>query len=227
MHSYKKLVVCGCSVSDRHAVDLCYGDKLAEYLDCEYDHQGKICGSNDRIFRIATNKIISGEINTDTLLVIQYTTLTRREFWTSNGVESTLANNGMQIVDPYGDWGQLVHQKTNSYTWQTNPETAKFFQQYEEQFVDWDYNREVFRAQHYNFYHQLKRNRIPTVFLAAWGYFPSGSGEQLYFENPEEVLYITKHNLDSKYQMAVDDMHFNTAGHIEVADRLYQHIKNL
>jgi len=232
MHNYKKLTVAGCSVSDRGSgVDWCYGDKLAELLDVEYDHQGAICGSNDRIFRVVTNGIINGSIDTDTLVVIQYTQPVRREFWTSNTVDEPFPGpvnptGRIPLVESYGEEridGQLVRWKPNAHSWQKVDSIGKFFKQYEEQFADLKYAADVFAGQHYNFVHMLNAKKIPHVFLNAWSYSPR---RDLYWPSESKVLHISERNLDNKrYRNVLPngelDWHFNNAGHIEVAQRIY------
>ena len=230
MHNYKKLTVAGCSVSDRGSgVDWCYGDKLAELLDVEYDHQGAICGSNDRIFRVVTNSIIDGSIDTDTLVVIQYTQTVRREFWTSNTVDEPFpgpmnSTGRIPLVESYGEEridGQLVRWKPNAHSWQKVSSTQQFFKQYQEQFADIKYADDVFALQHYNFVHMLNAKKIPHVFLNVWAY----PHNDLYWPSESLVLRITAENLDSSLQTTLPngelDWHFNNAGHIEVAQRIY------
>ena len=79
-----KLFVGGCSVSDYSQVNYVYGELLAKKIDCEYIHEASSCGSNWRIWRKIINHIMSGNLTSNDLLIIQYTTLERKEFWTKN-----------------------------------------------------------------------------------------------------------------------------------------------
>ena len=76
------LFVAGCSFSDTYGTaTTCWGEQLAKKLDMKYNHDAvETSGSNDRIFRILTDKIMHGEIKPQDKLMIQYTLNGRREF---------------------------------------------------------------------------------------------------------------------------------------------------
>ena len=219
MHNYKKLVVAGCSVSDRGGgVDWCYGDKLAELLDAEYDHQGVIIGSNDRIFRVVTYRVIERHIDSSTLVVIQYSNPLRREFWTCNEPDAGRPHRRpIPLEEPYDD-GWLIRYKPNAARWQVNKHNKKFFELYETQFSNQRFVYENFRAQHYAFMHMLVAHHIPHVFLNAWEYFDR---RQLTFTPTSLVINITKDNFPEELQQKPGDFHFSNEGHIEIANRIY------
>ena len=223
MHNYKKLVVAGCSVSDRGGgVDWCYGDKLAELLDAEYDHQGVIIGSNDRIFRVVTNKVIDKHIDSSTLVVIQYTNPERREFWTSNEPDAGIVHERpIALEEPYDD-GWLIRYKWNAASWMKNPHNKKFFELYETQFNNWKYAYENFRAQHYAFMHMLDAHHIPHVFLNTWEYFDR---RHLTYTPTSLVINITADNFPQELQQKPGDFHFSNLGHIEIANRIYKELQ--
>ena len=225
MHNFNKLVVAGCSVSDRAFVDYNYGDVLAERLGVEFDHQGAGCGSNNRIFRVVTGKIISGEIDSRTLLVIQYTETTRREFWTANWSEEHARNSPLQLRENYRDLGQLIRWKWGSHQWQPNRGDREFFEMIENRHTDRDYETEVFVANHYNFVHQLQANAIPTIFVQAWEYAPFFL---LHIPDGMPVVQVNDDNIQlPEDKIAPNDAHFTNSGHTRLAGMLYDVAMNM
>lgn len=229
MKQFDKLVVAGCSVSDRGNVNFCYGDKLAELLNCEYDHQGAGCGSNYRIWRVVTQKVLNGEITPNTLLVIQYTEPTRKEFWSQHVslnydemyYKTRDVQGHVQLREPFHDGGELIRYKLTSDAWQPNKYDRAFFKMYEEDHVNGEYDLELFKTNHFNFVNMLRAQKIPVVFFSAWNYAPY---KFLWFPEGTEIFKIdnTIVSEDLKY----DSSHFNDQGHEFVAKLLYDFIQN-
>ena len=235
MTTSHKLIVAGCSLGDRGNANICYGDVLSEILDAEYIHESYGCGSNYRIWRTVTNMILDGNISTDDTVVIQYTTTNRREFWTSNYVEpSDMAydsaetakhNTGIvQLVEEYKDFGYVVKYKSRSYLWQTNKDTSKFFKQYQEQFVNTEYDADMFRVNHYNFSNMLRANNIRVVFLSMFGY--SGVSMIEPYSAGYPVLRINNDQLQDEH-IQEDGTHLTDAGHTHVAGLIADYLKGL
>jgi hypothetical protein len=219
MKKYNKLVVAGCSVSDRGNVDFCYGDKLAEMLDCEYDHQGAGCGSNFRIWRTITTKIRLGEIDKNTLIVIQYTCVNRKEFWTSNFIDGVQIVHGINLRDEYDD-GELIRFKSGSHEWQWSKSDSEFFKLVENEHTNAEYDAEIFVNNHYNFIHMLQSHDFNYIFLDAWNYVHHRG---YHVPSDTTIVKINSDNFDSKFNQ--DLFHFNNEGHIEVAKRIYNAVK--
>lgn len=78
-----KLVVTGCSFSDRTLVEKCYGDHLAELLNVDYLHLAGGCGSNDRSMRLIVTDVLLNKINAGDHVIIQLTTPERKEVFTN------------------------------------------------------------------------------------------------------------------------------------------------
>ena len=226
----RKLVVAGCSVSDRGNANICYGDALSILLDAEYIHHGSGCGSNYRIWREITNMILNRELTPEDQLIVQYTTVTRREFWTSNWVDPedrTYNSNKhneytgvVTLVEPYSDGGHLVKYKNLAHEWQTNGDTAQFFRQYGEQFNSEAYSYDLFRINHYNFYNTIKAAGIPTLWVSMLEYHKPN----MIAHTPDaDTLWITKEQLSSEH-FQPDGTHFTDAGHKRVAELIKEHL---
>ena len=78
-----KLVVAGCSFSDRTQVLKSYGDHLAELTGREYLHHAGGCGSNDRSMRLITTDIMLGRIVPGDHVILQITSAERKEIFSS------------------------------------------------------------------------------------------------------------------------------------------------
>ena len=218
-----KLIIAGCSASDRGLVERCYGDTLSELLDMDYVHRAAGCGSNYRIWRTITSMIMSDEITSDDKLIIQYTTKNRREFWTSNYCnESSLGI--VNLAEPYGDFGTTVKFKDGAYTWQGNKNTAKFFKQYQNEFVNEEYDKEVFEVNHYNFCNTLIVNNIDVVFLCIFDYCSPTYLQSNSSELP--VVHISRNECLSEH-IQEDGGHFTDAGHMHTAHVMHTYLKSL
>jgi len=76
-----KLVSTGCSFSDYtgKSVTRTYGEIFAEKLGCEYLHLAKGGSGNQRIFRLVTENIMSGNIAKGDLVLVQFAEPARAE----------------------------------------------------------------------------------------------------------------------------------------------------
>lgn len=231
MYNPHKLVVAGCSVSDRGDCNICYGDALRVMLNVPYIHHGSGCGSNYRIWRVITNMILNNELTSNDQLIIQYTTINRREFWTSNWVdlenrvynsaEKSVDNTGVvTLVEPYSNGGLLVKYKNRAEEWQTNSHTEQFFRQYGDQFNSEAYSYDLFRINHYNFYNTIKAAGIPTLWVSMLGYHHP----KMIDHTPDaNTLTITKEDVLPEHLQA-DSKHFNDLGHQRVAELIKEHL---
>jgi hypothetical protein len=85
-----KLYVFGCSYSDFLPLNqTTWGHELARNLNCELVHEGRGAGSNWRMWRRCMHYLLQGEISQQDLVIIQYTGVERREFWSSHCAESS------------------------------------------------------------------------------------------------------------------------------------------
>jgi len=165
--------------------------------------------------------ILNNELTSNDQLIIQYTSVNRREFWTSNWVpedqrtynskENNKTNTGIvQLVEQYKDDGLLVKYKRLADNWQTNEQTAGFFKQYNEQFSSNEYDYDLFRINHYNFSNMLKANNINVLFVSMFGYCSTDTIKELSCGYP--VLRISLEDMDPEH-LQEDQGHFTDSGH--------------
>lgn len=222
-----KLVVSGCSFSDFTKVDHPYGQLLSEKLGYDYIHEGAGCGSNQRIWRRISSMVLDGKINSNDLLVVQYTEKTRQEFYTS--YPQDLAYKGpnckeaIRVVDDYSD-GHLIRFKVGADEWQYNEEEKELFRIYQDGFISLDYAKELFRVNNYSFQLLLARHNIKCIFIKTWRYPYNLDTEIL----PEFEPYVF-HDLDINRDLSLDNDHghMTQEGHSVFAEKLYTHIKTV
>lgn len=159
-----KLVVAGCSFSDRTLVKKCYGDHLAKLLNLDYLHLAGGCGSNDRSIRLIVTNVLLNKINPGDHVIFQLTTSERKEvfsnFLTHTKLGKTIFDRSLQnskTVDPDSNiksihpWDSMplndAHDnvvkdfrwsrfKMNSWQWQENKTDELFQKSMEEATVD-------------------------------------------------------------------------------------------
>jgi hypothetical protein len=231
--NYKKIFTVGCSFSDRTRVTKSYGDYLAEELDRKYIHNAAGCGSNNRMWRTATNAIMNNELTSDDLLIVQYTEITRSEIWTASEQGGLATMVGNELVAPTGKVvvrdkfrhdGDIIRFKPGCSEWQPFEHEMQFIQQFEEQHVSPEFCIEQAIINNYNFQNMLHVQKIPTIFLQALRY-----GHELfdknYFNFPE-FRYSAQTLIDHNHALSKDDdYHINDAGHKWIATELARQIQ--
>lgn len=227
-------MVAGCSFSDYTKVDKVYGEILAEQLECEYLHEGSGCGSNDRIWRTVCSAINNGVITSKDLVVIQYTSLERREFWYDLPGSPTKFKQ-INLSESYHDGGSLVKFKVGSHTWARTREERALTSLYEQHFVSVEYESERFINQNLMFQAFLTQKKIPTIFLVS-SYLSNtnckkGNIADLFLETSSEkiasnALIWDKNITDPECQLdPKDNAHLSEYGHQVLADDLYSHVQ--
>ena len=170
----RKLLVAGCSWSDLTRVDKCYGNWLSEEFDAEYHHHGSGVGSNWRIWRTVSEKIINQKFNRNDILLIQYTNCTRQEFWSSY-----VETNENRLTDIYGnvilredfDDGQIIKFKVNIPDSQIDKNEDQLFTLYESYFLNKEFEMLKQKQFHMMFQCMCKEYDLPNVFfISAMGY---------------------------------------------------------
>lgn len=221
----KKLFVAGCSVSDYTEVDEVYGEIIARMLGREYVHEGSGCGSNWRIWRRITNHIINGNLTPNDLLIVQYTTLERREFWSFNEKDEPNAKFRMRerYRNPLG--GDIIKFKYCLYEHQNFPNEGKLFELIEKKFTNPYFDMDVFQTQHLMFQCLLKEYNIPTIFF---GFYHNQDTIRLMDYFKDSYFHVDEIKGDLNYLLK-DLGHFNKNGHEYVAKRMAEFInsKNL
>jgi len=222
-----KLFVAGCSFSDYTKVEKVYGEFLAEKLGCEYVHEGAGAGSNWRIWRTITTHVMSGNLTSDDILVVQYTGREREEFWTDFPQPDTAflprTIDSLNTIDRCANGGNIIRFKANAGSWQNNPEECDFFKTYEKYFVNIHFENERFRAHNFMFQHMLISNNIRTIFIR---------GIRVPLFPDKEILpefrpyvYDMGYEYDPAHNLSPSDTsHLNQLGHEVFAGRLFDHI---
>ena len=97
-----KLVVAGCSFSDRTRVKKCYGDHLSKLLNLDYLHLAGGCGSNDRSIRLIVTNVLLNKISPGDHVIIQLTSSERKEvfsnFLTHTKIGKRIFDRSINIV---------------------------------------------------------------------------------------------------------------------------------
>lgn len=219
-----KLFVAGCSFSDYSQVDTVYGEILAERLGYDYQHEGSGCGSNYRIWRVIGNHIMRSNLTENDLLIVQYTSTERREFWSHNDPNPN-EHKKVNLSEPFEFGGSLLKYKSYSTQWQRFKEEKDFLDLYENYFCSIEYETQWFNIMNAYFQTFLLNNKIPTIFL-----------ETMYMNNfdlidPFKSTQLTwmKNLTDQSIQLIPneDHGHLNIKGHQLLADDLYQHVKKI
>lgn len=224
-----KIFVAGCSFSDWSQVEYNYGEYLGELLNKPVGFYTSGCGSNYRMWRKLVPAITSKAITENDLLIIQYTSVERKEFWSS--FESTVpedyspqghSEKGSSMRDRYEE-GDILKFKTHAHTWQPNPEEKTFFKLYEENFLNIPYEREAFSTYHTMFKGLLHEYKIPTIFLHT---------TYAYDLPLHELRSPYQHYLDIKYLQTPElcfekdtRSHLTAEGHQKLADIIQEYIK--
>ena len=166
-----KIFVAGCSFSDWSQVEHNYGEHVSSLLNKPVEFFTSGCGSNYRIWRKLVPAVIDKKITENDLLIIQYTSVERKEFWSS--LESPVPEDymshghptkGSPMREKYGD-GEIIKYKVDAHSWQNTPEERSFLKSYEETFLYLPFERELFNTYHTMFKGLLCEYKIPTLFL--------------------------------------------------------------
>ncbi len=220
----RKILVAGCSFSDYSCVDIVYGEILSDLLGAEYIHEGSGCGSNHRMWRVVGNHILDGNLTENDILIVQYTSVERKEFWSHNQGE-TVQKKQVNLNEPYRNKGSLMKFKSSSSQWQRFQEEKDFLDLFEKYFCSTDYEMDWFKIMNSYFESFLLAKKIRTIFLET-NYF--GGLYQLLNEDPHKKLYYrwNKNLIDESLRLPNDYYHLSSKGHLILAQDLSEHIKS-
>lgn len=223
-----KLIVGGCSVSDYSCgINNTYGNLLSSYLGYDYIDESAGCGSNFRIWRRLTTMIRQNEISKDDILIVQYTTTERKEFFSLypfNFEKDRSGDKTKSLREPYID-GSTIKFKTHSFNYYRNRSETNFLKLTENNFMSQDYDDEVFYNYQFMFQCLLKEKGIKTIFLRETNYQPLS----IQTINCENHIYYSINNYFVKgYAVEGEGRygHLNDKGHKILAKDLYKLIKN-
>lgn len=214
-----KLIVSGCSVSDYTEVTHVWGEYLAEHLGFEYKHLAAQCGSNNRSFRLLTNDIRNNIIELDDIVMVQYTTLERTEFW------SSIPPLNDALRDPY-DSGSLIKYKIGSYKTFKGSD-AKFTKLYE-RFINQNFELEKFINNHISFQCLAKEYNIHNLYfvkVGRYGWDLNRGNMPLIPKYKDNFLNYGDLLEDDKWRISYDNCHLNEQGHKELASRVFARLK--
>lgn len=222
-----KLIVAGCSVSDySNEFDFNYGELLASYIGYDYIHKAAGCGSNFRIWRLITSMIRNNEISENDILIIQYTTSERKEFFTSYGLVNEFNPDvkSVSLKEPYND-GATIKFKIDSYKFYRNKNESNFLKTIEENFLSSEYDNEVFLNNQLMFQCLLNEKKIKTIFLRQTYYQP----KNIPIINFEKQIYVPIDQFFIKGLCLEEGTprygHFNEEGHKKLSEYLFEVIK--
>lgn len=213
-----KLFVAGCSVSDYTKVDHTYGEILSNMLNVKYVHEGSGCGSNWRIWRRIVGHIINGNLTSKDLLIVQYTTIERKEFWSFNELEH---NNGkIKLRERFENGGDIIKFKLGIHEHQYFSNEKHLFKLIENGFINTEYEEELFFTQNLMFQSLLKMYNIPTIFF---DFYKTVNNFELISPYDKFLFNVDEIKNNDNYLLP-DLWHFNELGHKYVAEKLYDFI---
>lgn len=223
-----KLLVAGCSVSDYTHVDKVWGQYLAEKLDREYIHEGSGCGSNWRMWRKIFNHVNQNSISKDDIVIVQYTELIRREFWSPYQKQSrTLyGSNGKSfIVEKYNDSGSIIKFKMDAHKFSDHTSDEKKFFKLYTRFIDQEFELEQFFMMHNMFQGFMKDKGFKNLyFLKAGGYGP--------LKDSNDLIDFYKGNFIAAPNAFVnhlpnDNLHMDQKGHFLLSEDIFEFINTI
>lgn len=238
----RKVWTYGCSVSACYSTKcndkaLVYSKFLSDKFNAEDCNYSIGCGSNDRSFRIFNSHIQADLIKPSDLVLFQYTTPERKEFWSK-------IYSDHYLREKYLD-GQTFRYMPSSYG--DNKVEDKFLKLYENNFINLEYNVEILKAYHTSIQALADIKNITIIFLEAYTtFFNTYNEENLnkleyggYFKKVNNLLnssnfhsielydlFQDENNLYDKSETGgiLDDGHFSPTGHKVVSQRIYDYI---
>jgi len=248
-----KVIVGGCSVSNDFNQSLhiheVYGQILANQIGADYVHHSVDAGSNHRIWKKITQMVMpnalttrnknqarEGAITKDDIVIIQYTHITRDEFFSVNVPNSNVPNSvrvprGWSDECDVYDNGNIIRFKINSpQKPQRYKHQKKFFELKEKYFTSETFDKERFEYNHYLFHNTMMSKGIKVVYLVSpnrplnnysWDY------RHLFNKNGELHLTLLEDNDEYLRHCdgSTDHYHFSKKGHKYVAIELEKFIK--
>lgn len=216
-----RVCVAGCSVSDRYKISYCYGDLVSRQLAAEYVHLAASSGSNDRTWRLVTDLVVKGAITPQDLLVVQYTEVTRTEFW--------YEQRPTKDCEQSWDQGSVIKFKINNSKptaiEMESKEVTKFYHLYRRHFLNTNFQQERFRLRHSEFQCLLLHYDIATVFVDTTRI---GPGDYDVISQGRLSRYRDSSNENSQNNLSADDKcHFSQHGARRLAHQLVEHVHSL
>jgi hypothetical protein len=202
-----KIIVGGCSFSDKRYGITPWGEQVAAHFSCNYLHQAASAGSNYRIWRTITNYIRAGDITKDDFIIIQYTLVDRKESWTPHVHTNWELES---ISEPY-DSGTLIRLTPHFDQFAKN-KYEHYLAKCHNYFNNHQFNLEQFWNNHFMFAHMCKQLQIPVRYL------------NTAYDNENRIVDINGTHLLDDADKLLDAGHMNQLGHDCAAQLVISHL---
>ena len=218
-----KVIVGGCSVSDYSGtgVDRVYGEILASNIGADYVHEGAGCGSNYRIWRTITRMVMDNEIDKNDIVLVQYTDVTRQEYWSSFVFSQSYGKLSLREKKYDGD---ILRFKIGLS--QPEKHEQKFYNLKESYFTSVEFDEERFEYNHFLFHNLMMSKNIKVAYFVPTGVMNTYSWDKKHLFNKNGEIHLTDNlcfEYPSKYLQDVG--HFSQEGHECVANVIEKFIK--
>ena len=204
-----KIIVGGCSFSDRRYGIRPWGEQVSAHFNCEYIHEAASAGSNFRIWRTLTNHIRAGNIVQDDLIIIQYTLVDRKESWTPH----IHTNWEMEsISEPY-DSGTLIR-LTPHFDQFAKSKQEHHLANCHNYFSNHQFNVEQFWCNHTMFSNMCAHLGIPVRYLNTT------------YDSETRLADIDGTHLLNNKEYLLDAAHMNQLGHNRAAQLVIDNLQS-
>ena len=222
----RNLLVLGCSVSDYTHVERTWGEILAEQLRINYIHQAAGCGSNWRMWRIAFNLVDSGKITSEDIILVQYTEIIRREFWSPHSTthKELFGSNGKSFINDQYDDGHIVRYKIDADTFGNYHRSEKQLFKLYTRFVNQKFELEQFKMMHNMFQSYMADRHFKNVYFIR----PCDFGGLYHYSKLHDMYKNNIIHSPNAFEnhLPNDQGHFNQIGHQLLADLVYQKLNS-
>ena len=227
-----KIFTYGCSVSSYYSTSKTYTDYISDILKCESVNFSMTCGSNDRSLRLVNNHILDNTITSNDLILFQYTSPERKEFWSKHlsPFERKLVHKNDVTREDFKN-GQIFPYKMGVYG--DHEIEKKITKLYEDNFVEPQFDAEHLRGRHAGLLALCQVKNIPIVFISGyanqmflnWEIVEDPVGVDRFMDvNFKDMRSVNKY-LPSLPDGSFDISHFNEEGHKEISNRIFRILK--
>tara|TARA_B100000900_G_scaffold109087_1_gene91028 strand:- start:9817 stop:10521 length:705 start_codon:yes stop_codon:yes gene_type:complete len=226
----------GCSFSDIwEPAHTSFGKIIANRLNQDYNNEAVESGSsNDRIFRVLTQKIIDKEITSKDTILLQYTDTIRREFcsWIRPNIPEQYAEkwNDYWLVKYFGQEEKHLWTKENPQFYIDKKDLLQALYEYRVWLETEEYDFYIFNQRHLHFQTFLSYHNIKNVYFLLLNVY---CDHKQYNNKPLDYLTDFENNVyedrsigktDDECYSLNDRRHLNQNGHNVLADRIYKRI---
>ena len=223
----------GCSFSDGWGGATPFGQIIANKFNQDWNRDAvETAGSNDRIFRILTQKILDEEITSEDTILIQYTDSSRREFcsWERPNRPGFRAENWNNdwLVKYFGQEEDHLWTEQDPRFYIDKKDMLRALNDYRIWFDIGNYDFYIFNQRHLHFQTFLQHYNITNVYFLLLNCYCRNTQ---YDNKPLDFLVKYKDNIyEDRFMGTTDDQcylpddrkHMNQNGHSVLADRIYE-----